>query len=118
MPRILNKITQLSAKYCWFISCLLLAIITLLSLAPLPELPGPPKADKVHHLIAYAALCFPVAARGGAKWLYILPFFIAWGGMIELIQPYTNRHAEWLDFAANSFGVGIGALSGVLARRH
>jgi VanZ family protein len=113
----LKKMVQLSAKYCWYISALLLAIITLLSLVPLPEFPGPKGSDKAHHLIAYVALSFPVAARGGARWLVILPFFILWGGLIELLQPYVNRHAEWLDFAVNSLGVGLGALLGMLARR-
>ena len=47
----------------------------------------------------------------------MLPFFIFWGGGIELLQPYVNRHGEWLDFAANSLGVVFGAGVGMLTRR-
>jgi hypothetical protein len=30
--------------------------------------------------------------------------------MIELIQPYVNRHADWLDMLANTSGIILGAL--------
>ena len=38
------------------------------------------------------------------------------GGVIELVQAYctTNRSGEWLDFLADSLGVGLGALIGLL----
>jgi VanZ family protein len=37
-------------------------------------------------------------------------FFIAYGGMIELVQPYVNRYGEWLDMAANTTGVVCGLI--------
>jgi VanZ family protein len=37
--------------------------------------------------------------------------FIAWGGVIELIQPYVNRHASLLDLAANTAGIAFGLLA-------
>lgn len=49
--------------------------------------------------------------------MLLLPFFILWGGAIELLQPYVNRNGEWLDFAANSLGVVFGVCVGMLARR-
>jgi VanZ family protein len=35
-------------------------------------------------------------------------FFVACGGAIELLQPYVNRHGEWLDMLANTAGVVCG----------
>jgi hypothetical protein len=31
-----------------------------------------------------------------------------------MIQPYVNRHGEWLDFFANTIGVISGFLVGVI----
>jgi len=44
---------------------------------------------------------------------------IVMGGVIELMQKYctTNRSGEWLDFVADSIGVGLGALFGLLVYR-
>jgi hypothetical protein len=118
MTRLLiSGAVKLIAKYHWPITLFLLALITLLSLTPLSHLPNAPGSDKAHHLFAYAALSFPIAAKGGPKWMFLLPFFILWGGTIELLQPYANRYAEWFDFAANSLGVVFGAGAGMLARR-
>lgn len=89
----------------------------MLSLIPLPELPLLPGTDKTHHLIAYGALMFPVALHRPQGWLYIALGFVAWSGVIELIQPFVNRYAEWLDLLANSAGVVVGALAGNTVRR-
>ena len=78
--------------------------ITLMSLTPLPELPLP-GTDKTHHLLAYACLMAPVAVHKPRGWQYLAFGFIAWSGVIELIQPFVNRHGEWLDLLANSAGV-------------
>jgi hypothetical protein len=118
MTRLLiNSVVRLIANYHWPITVMVLTTITMLSLTPLAHLPDAPGSDKAHHLIAYVALSFPIAVRGGPKWMLLLPFFVLWGGGIELIQPYANRYAEWLDFAANSLGIVFGAVVGMLARR-
>lgn len=88
--------------------------ITLLSIYPLPELPVLPVVsggDKIQHLLAYAVLVFPVALRKPNSWLLIALFFIVWSGGIELLQPYVNRHAKWLDMAANTAGIVCGLLA-------
>jgi hypothetical protein len=82
-----------------------LSVITLLSLYPLESLPSVPGSDKSHHLIAYAALMFPAALRQAKYWQFISLFFVCWGGVIELLQPYVNRYGEWLDMAANTLGI-------------
>lgn len=86
----------------------ILAVITTLSLWPLEELPSVPGSDKTHHLIAYAVLMFPTALRKPDHWKIIALFFIAYSGVIELLQPYVNRYGEWLDMAANTMGVICG----------
>jgi len=88
-----------------------------MSLIPLPELPLLPGTDKAHHLFAYGVLVFPVALHRPRGWLYIAVGFIAWSGVIELVQPYVNRYAEWLDLLANSVGVFSGVLLASVVRR-
>lgn len=45
--------------------------------------------------------------------------FILMSGLIELLQAYctTTRSGEWLDFAANSTGVLIGNIIGLVMRK-
>lgn len=93
------------------ITAVTLITITALSLWPLETLPQVPGGDKFHHFIAYAALMFPAALRKPKYLLFIGLFFIAWGGVIELVQPYVNRHASLLDIAANTAGIAIGLLT-------
>ena len=88
----------------------LLAVIASLSLWPQEFLPPVPGGDKIHHLIAYAALMFPTALRKPKYWKSIGLSFIAFSGMIELLQPYVNRYGEWPDMAANTAGVVCGLL--------
>jgi len=95
----------------------ILAAITLLSLWPLKNLPPIPGTDKTHHLVAYAALMFPVALRKPERWLLLGLGFIAYSGAIELLQPYVNRYGEWLDLAANTVGVICGAVLAELTSR-
>lgn len=95
----------------------LAAIIGVLSLSPLEQLPPAPGSDKLHHLIAYACLTFPMMFADGRQWPRIIGPAIAYGGVIELVQPYVNRYGEWLDFAANSAGCLLGAGVALVASR-
>ena len=88
-----------------------------LSLSPLDDLPKAPGGDKLHHFIAYACLTFPMMFANAQKWPRIMVPAIAYGGVIELVQPYVNRYGEWLDFAANSAGCLIGAGLAIAASR-
>ena len=83
---------------------------TFLSLWPLQQLPSVPGTEKTHHLVAYALLMFPAALRKPKNWVLIGLLFIAYSGLIELIQPYVNRYGEWLDMLANVTGVVCGAI--------
>ena len=97
-------------------------VVTLtLSVAMLWPLQAPPPApegsDKLVHLIAFAALAFPLARTGRFG---LLPVFIgasAFGGAIELIQPSFNRSADINDWVADVVGVIFGIGLGLLYRR-
>ena len=95
----------------WFIlSLFTLAAITVCSLFPLPQLPPLPGTDKTRHLIAYGVLMFPTALRKPDKWILIGIFFIAYSGLIELVQPLVNRYGEWPDLAVNAAGIVSGVV--------
>ena len=79
--------------------------------------PAPEGSDKLVHLIAFAALAFPLARTGRFG---LLPVFLgasAFGGAIELIQPNFNRSADFNDWVADVIGVVLGIGSGLLYRR-
>jgi VanZ family protein len=104
------KALQIIEKYWLLLSICILLVITTLSLWPLNNLPSVPGTDKTHHLIAYAVLVFPTALRKPNRWILLVAFFIFYGGLIELVQPYVNRYGEWLDMLANTIGVICGIL--------
>jgi VanZ family protein len=105
------KFLLLFIRRYWLVcTTVILVTITFLSLWPNKSLPSVPGGDKVHHLIAYAFLVFPVALRRPRLWLLIVGMFIAYSGLIELVQPFVNRYGEWLDLAANTTGIVCGIL--------
>ena len=97
-------------------------IVTLtLTVAMLWPLEAPPPApdgsDKLVHLIAFAALSFPLARTGRVG---LAPVFVgasAFGGLIELIQPSFNRSADMSDWIADILGVALGIICGLIYRR-
>ena len=84
-------------------------VVSVLSLIPLENLQVP-GSDKTHHLISYCLLIIPCALVKPKHWILLTMSLILWSGTIELIQPFVNRHADWLDFAANGLGVLLGLL--------
>ena len=98
-----------------------LAVTLILTIAMLWPLESPPPtpngSDKVVHLIAFAALSFPLARTGR---IGLLPVFVgasAFGGLIELIQPTFNRSADMNDWVADIMGVVLGIICGLIYRR-
>ena len=79
------------------------------SLPKPPQLPGDP-GDKVQHIIAFAVLA--LLARLG--WLNVsgwrlLVGLSAFGALIELVQaiPTLGRHADWIEWAADTIAAGL-----------
>jgi len=93
-------------------------ILTIAMLWPLEAPPPAPEgSDKLVHLVAFAALAFPLARTGRYG---LLPVFVgasAFGGAIELIQPSFNRSADVNDWVADMVGVILGIGFGLLYRR-
>lgn len=107
---------KLIEKFWWQLSLLIMISITAFSLWPADSLPQVPGTDKTHHFIAYALLVLPTALKQPKYWRVIALAFIAFSGLIELIQPYVNRYGEWLDLLANTVGIGCGIVLGMLCR--
>ena len=100
---------------------LTLIVTTVLTVAMLWPIhqppPGPDESDKVVHLIAFAALAFPLARTGR---IGLVPVFIGastFGGLIELIQPTFGRSADMQDWIADIAGVVLGIVLALLYRR-
>ena len=111
---------------------LLLAVcIVLLSLLPIPDVrlaQQVPLADKWTHMVMYGVLTLAIwfdyrrAHRQYDIWRLVTFAFlapIAMGGILELMQAYltTCRSGEWLDFVANTIGVCLGSIMGILIMR-
>ena len=79
--------------------------------------PFPEGSDKLAHLIAFAALAFPLARTGRLGLLSVFIGASAFGGAIELIQPMFIRSADVNDWIADTIGVTIGIGCGLLYRR-
>ena len=97
-------------------------IVTLtLTVAMLWPLEAPPPApdgsDKVVHLIAFAALAFPLARTGRFGLFAVFVGASVFGGLIELIQPSFGRSLDMQDWIADIAGVGLGIVLALLYRR-
>ena len=89
-------------------------IICLGTLTPLSQAVDVPGTDKWYHLLAFAALTYPLAAASRRCWLLIIVFGLSFGASIEIIQPFVNRFGDVADFTADAVGVLIGFLFGVI----
>lgn len=110
------------------ITLLLAVSIVLLSLLPIPDIKMSvqvPLADKWTHMVMYGVLTLVIwldyrrtHQQNNAWRLLIFAFLapIAMGGILELMQAYltTCRSGEWLDFVANTIGVCLGTIIGIL----
>ncbi|RHW76372.1 VanZ family protein [Colwellia sp. RSH04] len=103
-------ILTLIKDYWLALTLFILFCITTLSLWPAESLPQVPGTDKTHHFIAYGLLVLPTALKKPNGWIYIALAFMAFSGVIELIQPYVNRYGEWLDMLANVVGLFCGII--------
>ena len=98
-----------------------LIVTSTLTVAMLWPLDASPAAldgsDKVIHLLAFAALSFPLSRTGRFG---LIPVFVGaggFGGFIELIQPSFNRSADMSDWVADILGVALGIICGLMYRR-
>lgn len=128
----MNKITYYLKRYPLSTICIIL--IWVLSLLPFfPETPLDDVAfiDKWTHFVMYGGTCYVIwwehlrhhkkeARRPNLRALVMAMLcMLLLGGLMELLQAYatTTRSGEWLDFWADSVGVTLGALVGLLMNR-
>lgn len=90
------------------VTTVLAVIIAVLTLAPMPS-GGPAGADKIYHVLAFACLAFPLPLVRQRLALWVILGVIAYGGIIETIQPFFGRQAEWADLIADGIGAILGA---------
>jgi glycopeptide antibiotics resistance protein len=94
-----------------YLTLILALLILFLSLKPLNEGDTKPLvSDKLLHLIAYGAMVLPVSLERIFPHFSVFLFALAYGGCIELIQPFTGREADIMDFLANAAGIILGIL--------
>ncbi len=93
-------------------------MVTGVMLWPLEQpAPAPEGGDKIVHIIAFAALAFPLARTARCGLLTVFICSSAFGAVIELIQPSFNRMADINDWFADIAGVSLGIACGLLYRR-
>lgn len=81
-----------------------------------PSTQGPEGWDKVLHFTAYFGLAgIATVALGARKPALWAAFALAvFGGILEIVQGYVGRDAEWGDELANIVGVCAGLAAGLL----
>ena len=111
------------------LSTTLIVVIWVLCLIPtVPETPlnSFSLIDKWTHLVMYGTLVVVIWWEYTRQhptlkplrlflWAFLAP--VAMGGLVELAQAYCTggrRSGEWFDFVANSVGVVLGTLIGIL----
>ena len=88
-----------------YLTLVIAFIILFLSLQPPGE--EDPKlfvSDKVLHLFAYCLLVLPISLERIFSRFSVFNFALAYGGSVELIQPFWGREADIMDFFANAGG--------------
>ena len=89
------------------------ALIGLATFIPAQKLPDAPGTDKLHHVIACAALVLSMSfAKPHQLWKYAVCGIMV-GIFIELAQPFVDRGREVGDVLADAYGIALGCAVGV-----
>ena len=119
-------IRHLLRRYPMTLLCLALVwYLSLFIVIPETRMNNVPFIDKWTHIVMYGGTCTVMwweylrchrRLVGWKLFLYAWLGPILMSGLLELIQKYctTTRQGEWLDFAANSTGVTLGAVIGLI----
>ena len=100
------------------LTLILTVVLTVAMLLPINQPPPAPSgSDKVVHLIAFAALAFPLARTGRVGLIPVLIGASAFGGLIEFIQPSFGRSADMQDWIADIVGAALGIMLALFYRK-
>ena len=96
------------------LSSLIAIGIAVLTLTPASAPPLGPiaQSDKVYHVVAFAVLAFPIAFLRPSWLILTVPVYMAFGGLIEIVQPFVGRDRSLTDWVADLIGLGIGVAVG------
>ena len=72
-----------------------------------------PELEKIFHFFAYFFLALFLGIKKPNQSILFILFYMVFGGLVELVQPYVNRHNEWFDFIVNNIGIISGFFVGV-----
>ena len=88
-----------------------LAVVAWGELTPNPPTLADLLWDKAEHFIAYFGLTLLASLAWGLRWslAWVFVGMMALGGVLEILQSFVGRDAEWGDFLAND----LGALAGL-----
>ena len=84
---------------------------------PIQALSALPFGAKIHHAASYALLGFlPVLRERRRTAIALLVAVTVLGGVVEVLQPYTGRTTDLMDWMANLAGMAVGAWIALLFR--
>jgi VanZ family protein len=113
----LARLTRQHLDLAGCLAALLVGVaIAVATLGP-PAGPIIPGSDKLAHLVAFAALAFPLSFAWPRRMLPVVLGVLCYGGLIELVQPFFGRTAEWGDLLADGLGAIAGTALGAASRR-
>jgi VanZ family protein len=115
MSRLLNLLQFLSALAFWPA----VALIAWGELTPRPPQEAELLWDKAEHFIAYFGLALMATLFWGIRRSLALVFLavVALGGILEILQAYVGRDAEWADMLADTLGAAGGVGLGLVLLR-
>jgi hypothetical protein len=126
----MKKIAFYARKYKFSVICILLIwYLSVWFIPPHTPLDNVKFIDKWVHFVMYGGTFTVLWIEYTLKhktadyeklffWAFLAPILMS--GVLELLQEYCTggcRNGDWLDFAANSFGVTLAAIIGLLMLR-
>ena len=101
--------TVAARRAAWVASVAVALVVGALTLSPSPPNPGGLlKLDKLNHVLAFAALTMPLAAVHPRLVLRIFVIAMAYGLLIEVVQPFADRSRSAGDLVADAVGCVLG----------
>ena len=92
-----------------YLTIFLALIILIGALSPVSEVAAAPAGtDKIIHIVAFAALVFPLALTKRIGLFTLFIFASLFGGVIEIIQPSFGRDIDFYDWVSDNLGILCG----------